>query len=144
MMWLTEQERWTLLGLGAAALVGLGVVLWQQQHPPVTIRQGPTPPSFDSAQDGALSKVEGPPYAQWDRQLETARRVDLNLATAEELERLPQVGPAMAQRIVAYRSAHGPFQDIDALGQVPGIGPKLLERLREYVTVGSVDELMGR
>ena len=118
MMWLTEQERRTLLVLGAAALVGLGVVLWQQQHPPVTIRQGPTPP-----------------YAQWDRQLETARRVDLNLATAEELERLPQVGPAMAQRIAAYRSAHGPFQDIEALGQVPGIGPKLIERLKDYVTL---------
>ena len=62
-------------------------------------------------------------------------RIDLNTASAEALERLPRIGPALAQRIIAYREAHGPFQKVDDLLAVKGIGPTLLETIRPYVTV---------
>ena len=61
--------------------------------------------------------------------------VNLNTATAAELETLPRIGPAMAQRILDYRTANGPFTSVDELTDVPGIGEATLEGLRELVTV---------
>ena len=60
--------------------------------------------------------------------------VAVNSATAAELESLPGIGPALAQRIVDYREAHGPFADLAALEDVSGIGPVILERIAELVT----------
>lgn len=61
--------------------------------------------------------------------------VNINTATAEELQTLPRIGPAMAQRIIAWREAHGGFRSVDELDAVPGIGPSMLENLRPLVTV---------
>lgn len=118
MIWLTEKERITLAALGALALAGLGVRAWQQQRPPLRVVEGPTPP-----------------YAQWDAAVQESAQVHLNGATAEELERLPGVGPALAERILAYRQTHGQFGSVEELNEVPGIGPKTLETLRRYLTI---------
>mgnify|MGYP001316210231 CR=1 FL=1 len=61
--------------------------------------------------------------------------LDLNRATAADLERLPGIGPALAARIVAYRDSIGRFRAVDELDHVRGIGPALLERLRPHVSV---------
>jgi competence protein ComEA len=61
--------------------------------------------------------------------------VDLNTATVEELDKLPGIGPVMAAAIVAWRDANGRFTSIDQLGDVDGIGPARLEKLRELVKV---------
>ncbi|GAB4400832.1 MAG: hypothetical protein Kow00123_09360 [Anaerolineales bacterium] len=61
--------------------------------------------------------------------------LNLNTATAAELEQLPGIGPALAARIVQYRQEHGPFRTVDALLLVSGIGPSTLERIRNLVTV---------
>ena len=66
----------------------------------------------------------------------TAEKVDVNRATAPELEALPGVGPSLAQRILDYRKEHGPFQRIEDLMNVQGIGEKNFLRIREHVTVG--------
>jgi competence protein ComEA len=63
------------------------------------------------------------------------RVVDLNAATDSDLDGLPGVGPVLAGRIVAWRTQHGRFSRVDELGEVAGIGPKLLERLRPLVSV---------
>lgn len=60
--------------------------------------------------------------------------VNLNSATAEQLDTLDGVGPATAQKILEYRAQHGGFATVDDLGQIPGIGPKRLEALRAQVT----------
>lgn len=60
--------------------------------------------------------------------------IDLNIATVDELDRLPGVGPATAAAIVAYREANGPFASVDALADVRGIGPAKLDAIRELVT----------
>ena len=57
----------------------------------------------------------------------------INEATVADLTELPGIGPALAERIVAYRQAHGDFVDMDALGEVPGIGPALQEKIRPYL-----------
>jgi competence protein ComEA len=62
--------------------------------------------------------------------------VDLNSATADQLDILPGVGPSTAQAILSYRSAHGSFASVDDLDQVRGIGPAKLAQLRALVTVG--------
>lgn len=62
--------------------------------------------------------------------------LNLNSATAAELEALPEIGPALAQRIVDYRAAHGPFATLDDLLEVSGIGPATLDAIRALVTVG--------
>ena len=61
--------------------------------------------------------------------------VSLNSATAEQLDSLPGIGPALAQRIVTYRASKGPFTSKDQLGDVPGSGPSKLEQLRPLVTL---------
>lgn len=61
--------------------------------------------------------------------------VDLNTATAEELDSLPGVGPVTAAAIVAWRDANGQFGSVDQLGDVDGIGPARLEKLRDHVRV---------
>ncbi len=62
--------------------------------------------------------------------------VNINTATAEELQQLPRVGPALAQRIVAYREMYGPFKNIEDIMQVPGIGEAVFAAMRDYITVG--------
>ncbi len=64
-----------------------------------------------------------------------AEPLDLNAATPAALDQLPGVGPVLAGRIVAWRAAHGRFTSVDELGEVEGIGPKALERLRALVRV---------
>jgi competence protein ComEA len=61
--------------------------------------------------------------------------LDLNGATQEGLDALPGIGPVLAGRIIEWRTAHGRFTSVDELGEVPGIGPKALERLRPLVRV---------
>jgi competence protein ComEA len=60
--------------------------------------------------------------------------VDLNSASAGELDALPGIGPVLAQRIVDHRNRHGPFRSVDELDDVPGIGPAIATELAELVT----------
>lgn len=63
--------------------------------------------------------------------------IDVNQATVEQLaDALPGIGPAKAQRIVEWRSIHGPFQQLEQLLEVNGIGPKTLERIRPLIRIG--------
>lgn len=64
-----------------------------------------------------------------------AAPLDLNSATAEQLDTLPGIGPALAERIVAYRAEHGPFAQVEQLNDVKGIGDKTLEKLRPQLTL---------
>ena len=64
-----------------------------------------------------------------------ANPVSLNTADLAALDTLPGVGPVLAQRILDWRTAHGRFTSIDELGEVSGIGEKLLAQLRPLVTL---------
>jgi len=62
-------------------------------------------------------------------------KVNINTATAAELETLPGIGPALAQRIVDYRTANGPFARVEDIKKVSGIGDKMFERIKDLITV---------
>lgn len=81
---------------------------------------GPPRPGAPAA-PGAPAKPAGP--------------LDLNTATAEQLDALPGVGPVTAAAIVAWRAANGRFTAVDQLGEVDGIGPARLDKLRPLVRV---------
>ena len=61
--------------------------------------------------------------------------VDLNTATAEELDTLPGIGESLARRIIAYREANGPFGSIEEIMEVSGIGEAKFAELKDRVTV---------
>jgi competence protein ComEA len=63
-------------------------------------------------------------------------KLDLNRATAEELQNLPGIGPVLAQRVIDQRTAHGLFNTVDDLKDVKGIGKKRMDQLRPLVMVG--------
>ena len=63
--------------------------------------------------------------------------VDLNRASLDDLQFLEGVGPVLARAVLRYREVNGPFQNLDALLNVRGIGPKTLERLRSRLTVSN-------
>lgn len=64
-----------------------------------------------------------------------AKAVPINVASPEELDRLPGIGPVLAERIVAYRTANGPFRELDDLEQVQGISSRMVEDLRPLVSL---------
>ncbi len=61
--------------------------------------------------------------------------ININTATADQLQAIPEIGAALAQRIVDYRQTHGPFQKVEDLTLVEGISLERLTALRDYVTV---------
>ena len=75
---------------------------------------------------------------------EPQRPIDVNTAAQEELELIPGIGPAMAQRIIAWREQNCPFERVEDLLNVRGIGVKTLEKLRPYVVVQPKSATRGR
>jgi len=75
-------------------------------------------------------------YVPWtlDRSEEGSGLVNINTADARELETLPGIGPARAQKIIEYRELRGPFSSIEEVMNVSTIGPKIFEGIQELIT----------
>src|SRR6266404_3107234 len=65
-----------------------------------------------------------------------AQPVALNTATSEELQQVPGIGPATAEKILQMRKSYGPFKSVDDLLAIRGLGAKRLEKMRKYLTAG--------
>ena len=104
--------------------LNLAAPLSDHQHVIVPERASATPePGAPEAEPTAASETpEG-------------ERIDLNQATVAELETLPNIGPALAERILDYRAEHGPFPTTEALMEVSGIGPTTYEEIAPLITV---------
>jgi competence protein ComEA len=66
----------------------------------------------------------------------TGTLININTATLEELDTLPGIGPSTAQKIIDHRTTHGPFLTIEAVLDVPGIGPVKFEQIKALITIG--------
>lgn len=91
---------------------------------------GEEPVAAEAAGDGAGGAAGGGGPAS-----ASGGAVDVNAAGAAELQTLPGIGPVLAERIVAWREANGPFASVDALQDVSGIGPAVLGQIRDLVRV---------
>lgn len=141
-----QKPRWnwviTLAAVFLAFCLGFGVARWTQHTDGVTVRTARTVPAQT---ESALAVRPGGfrPDRETDGSADGGRNapptepgpLDLNRATAQELTTLPGIGEVLAQRIVDYREAHGPFRSVEELIAVEGIGEGKLEKLRELVTV---------
>jgi competence ComEA-like helix-hairpin-helix protein len=133
----TTNEKKALWFLAMVALSGSGVRLWRASLPPPTV-------SDSSALERQLGRVDSvralrhkapaprPQIPPPDTQ--RAPPVDLDRASADEIEALPGIGPALSQRIVAARDSAGSFGQLEALCEINGFGPALVEKLRPLVT----------
>ncbi|MEI6739241.1 MAG: ComEA family DNA-binding protein [Gemmatimonadaceae bacterium] len=153
----TTAERHALLFLAALAVTGAGVRFQQSRTLDRVVAdafpEAPLRPLADRAVAAQLAAVDSArattrrrgkntkaPRTAPDtaRAARTPTRpqgpVPVNRATAQELERLPGIGPALAQRLVAYRERHGPFRSLDDLLGVPGIGKATAAKLAPSVT----------
>jgi competence ComEA-like helix-hairpin-helix protein len=130
----TQAERRGALLVALLLSLGAGRDLWRATHP----RMAPPPPA---APEGAIGSPGAGPAARVEHAAsasgEAAAVVDLNRAGLAELDALPGIGPVLAGRILQHRAAHGPFREPEDLLAVPGIGPRLFERLRPRIRVGS-------
>ena len=88
-------------------------------------RRGEQPPADPGGGGGASGASSG----------SSGGKVNINTASESELESLPGIGQVLAQRIVDYRTQHGPFHDVKDLLKVEGIGQKKFDSLKDYVTV---------
>ncbi len=66
----------------------------------------------------------------------STQKVNINTASLEELQKLPRVGPQVAQRIIDYRKEHGNFKRIEDIMKVRGIGERTFNQLKDLITVG--------
>lgn len=95
----------------------------------------PRPAAADAA-DAAVAVGQGSDTRSSAIDLGGSELLDINVASAQELEALPAIGPVTAQAIVDYRTANGPFRTIEDIVAVKGIGPSTLDKIRDLITAG--------
>lgn len=132
----TQSERHALLFLASVALLGAG---WR------TVRASGTPEPTAAERAALASQMEvvdsvrarghkAPGRSSSRGARGAGAIIDVDRATAAELEALPRIGPALAARIVAYRDSAGSFGSLEALERVKGIGPAMAKALAPRVT----------
>jgi competence ComEA-like helix-hairpin-helix protein len=149
----TPDELRALALLLALVTLGAGLTWMDARHPKILaltlgdslalgaampgsaeVRDAPTAPLPDAA-NRPLVLADVPDSAREKSSYGLDGRLDLNHASADELEGLPGIGPKTAQRILEDVRQRGPFRKVSDLTRVKGIGPKTLARLLPHVTV---------
>jgi comEA protein len=140
----TKQEQQFIVFLLFSLLLGLGVKHFraQRSHPNDSWQQDKEKILLQFQEQSQLAEegdAELPKKAAEEKQAHAKKaltgKLNINSATTEELQTLPKIGPAMAIRIVEYRTKNGYFQTIDDVQNIKGIGPKTFQIIRDYITV---------
>ncbi|MGB2630045.1 MAG: helix-hairpin-helix domain-containing protein [Candidatus Omnitrophota bacterium] len=120
---MTKHEMVFVAVLSAFLLIGAFVLYYKHTRPV---------PEITIVKGGVKEQLT---LKQVEENLKEARRVDINKATASELQVIPGVGEVLASKIVEYRSSRGDFEYETDLLNVEGIGEKKLEKIREYIKI---------
>jgi len=121
-MWgFQKSEIKILIFLCILLLAGSGIRIYQN-------RWGPLPKIREAHDPGKTEGIE-------NEEIYFNQKISLNNATEKELERLPGIGPVLAQRIVQYRNTHNNFNSIEELKKVKGVGEKTVEKIKSNLTV---------
>jgi competence ComEA-like helix-hairpin-helix protein len=136
--WTPGPAKWiVVLILGGATVAGLGYSMARGMTPWRAMPSARAMASVPSAA-GTADREEpspAPAPANPPKPAAIAAKININTAGKPELELLPGVGPALAERIIAERTKGGAFKRVEDLGRVRGIGPKTIEQLRGHVVV---------
>lgn len=133
---LTPAERRGAMIVVVLLAIGAGHDLWRATRPLPSAVPDVVPPARVSGQAIGPAGAAGISTSMPEPGT-SAGRVDLNRATARELDALPGIGPVLAARIIDHREHAGRFRRIEDLLAVRGIGPRLFERLRPRVIVAA-------
>ena len=138
-----KSEQAAILITAAAVCIGIGFLsagrvpsdsytITTKHSDEVWFSENATPVFAPGSPDAPNDSISGTPEAPSP----TPRgRININTATSVELQDLPGIGPALAERIITYREEQGAFDAIEELTKVSGIGEKIFEALKELVTV---------
>ncbi len=117
----TRQERWALLILAVFLLIGMGFDFYQRNFAASRIHQIP-------AEQAGLFQTK-------QREIALSELINPNTADSEKLQKLPGVGPELAERIIAYRRQQGYFAVPEDLRKVSGIGPATYKKIQPHLTL---------
>jgi len=139
----SRREAAVVILLAGIALAGGIVKYWRDYSAPVSVLVPANRSAISEADEpdavsgGEVSVPVAAPEQDMDGPGPSSPggKIDLNMATRDELEPLPGIGATLAQRIIDYRQQNGPFAATEDLQNVPGIGASRYDAIRELVTV---------
>lgn len=129
----SRAESIALTALLVLLCAGAGIRLYQKSSQPVPVQLYFESDPSDSPLSGTTAP--GDLSSTFEPSAVLPLLINVNTAPAESLLLLPGIGPVMSARIVTYRDSVGLFDSIERLADVPGIGPKTLEAIKEFVRV---------
>lgn len=124
-------------------LVGSGIILWDKFYRAKATQESQIVAEL-KAQNDLLRLQLSNISSQSQQQIAGAStssenqsgKININTADATELDKIPNIGPARAADIIAYRSSHGGFKTIEEMKNIKGIGDKTFESMKDLITVG--------
>jgi len=137
-----ERYRWFILGsLIVIIIVGISVIVWDRQSRNKTNTENQTIVELQKQNNLLREQLSSQSSTQVagavsEKNADNSDLININTASADELDKLPNIGPARAADIISYREENGGFKSIEELKNISGIGDKTFEEMKDLITVG--------
>ncbi|MBN2542799.1 helix-hairpin-helix domain-containing protein, partial [bacterium] len=145
--WLTKEEQRIILFILVFVLVGSTIMFLKYKrviiaHELLTAQESEHSPYSEVSEvndsirtDSNTTDAQEPDHYKKRTGLPANIKININTASAEELDFLPRIGPSTAAKIIEYREEHGGFKTISDIQKVKGIGPSTFEQMKDNITV---------